>query len=317
MKLLPRELDKLILVQAGNLAQRRLSRGVRLNSTETTALLATVLLELMRDGVHSVSDLQSIGQRILGFRHVQPSVPQMVHEVQIEGTFPDGTFLVTVHNPVCTMDGDLRLALYGAGIDIGQGPDRVRSFLSDEGERVGGQTEDEEEKTIRQLNDRMFPWTDEAAKAFEPESDQASLGHVIPAAGAIQINQGRTRYALRVTNHGDRPVQVGSHYHFAETNPQLEMDRTIAYGRRLDIPAGTAVRFEPGDTKVVTLVDIAGNRVVHGGNGLCAGKVERSKIQQLVAEMQQRSVRHVAQALEITQRVPRARTVDRATYAMT
>ncbi|KAJ2247888.1 Urease, partial [Coemansia sp. RSA 475] len=116
MKLLPRELDKLVLNQAGLLAQRRLSRGVRLNAPETTALLATVLLELMRDGRHSVSDLQAIGQHILGFRHVQPSVPQTVHEVQVEGTFRDGTFLVTVHNPVCTVDGDLRLGLYGSGV---------------------------------------------------------------------------------------------------------------------------------------------------------------------------------------------------------
>ncbi|KAJ1884133.1 Urease, partial [Kickxella alabastrina] len=102
MKLLPRELDKLTLVQTGLLAQRRLSRGVRLNASESTALLATVLLELMRDGTHSVSDLQSLGQHILGFRHVMSSVPYMLHDVQIEGTFRDGTFLVTVHNPVCT-----------------------------------------------------------------------------------------------------------------------------------------------------------------------------------------------------------------------
>ncbi|KAI9502357.1 urease [Coemansia spiralis] len=276
MKLLPRELDKLIITQAGLLAQRRLSRGVRLNASEATALLASVLLELIRDGTHSVSDLQSIGQHILGFRNVLPSVPQMVHEVQVEGTFRDGTFLVTVHNPVCTADGDLRLALYGSGIDIGQGPER-----------------------------------------FEPESDLAALGHIIPASGAIEINQGRKRYSLRVTNHGDRPVQIGSHYHFAEANPMLEMDRGIAYGRRLDIPAGTAVRFEPGDTRVVTLVDIAGNCVVQGGNGFASGKVSRDRIAEIVAEMQKRNVVHVAQALEITQRVPRARTVDRATYAMT
>jgi urease beta subunit len=76
---------------------------------------------------------------------------------------------------------------------------------------------------------------------------------------------------LKVTNLGDRPIQVGSHYHFIETNPSLRFDRARAYGKRLDIPAGTAVRFEPGDTKTVTLVEIAGNRVIRGGNNLANG----------------------------------------------
>ncbi len=81
----------------------------------------------------------------------------------------------------------------------------------------------------------------------------------------IVINEGREPIELRVTNRGDRPIQVGSHYHFAQTNRALEFDRTAATGRRLDIPAGTAVRFEPGETKSVALVEIAGNRVVRGG----------------------------------------------------
>ncbi|KAJ2498046.1 Urease [Coemansia sp. RSA 1972] len=320
MKLLPRELDKLVLNQAGLLAQRRLARGVRLNAPEATALLATVLLELMRDGRHSVSDLQAIGQHILGFRHVQPSVPQTVPEVQVEGTFRDGTFLVTVHNPVCTVDGDLRLGLYGSGVHVGQAADRacdVVNPLSDSLDAATKQREDERLARQSAINDELFPWTDEMAAEFDPDGDLAALGHVIAAPGAIEINQGRQRYALRVTNHGDRPVQIGSHYHFAEANPRLEMDRGIAYGRRLDIPAGTAVRFEPGDTRVVTLVDIAGNRVVHGGNNFAPGKVDHERIGELVAQMQQRGAIHVAQAMEITQRIPRARTVDRSTYAMT
>ncbi|KAJ1787750.1 Urease, partial [Coemansia sp. RSA 2167] len=320
MKLLPRELDKLVLNQAGLLAQRRLSRGVRLNAPETTALLATVLLELMRDGRHSVSDLQAIGQHILGFRHVQPSVPQTVHEVQVEGTFRDGTFLVTVHNPVCTVDGDLRLGLYGSGVQVGQAADRACDIVNPFNDSLDDATKQREaERLAKQsaINDELFPWTDEMAAEFDPDGDLASLGHVIAAPGAIEINQGRKRYALRVTNHGDRPVQIGSHYHFAEANPGLEMDRGIAYGRRLDIPAGTAVRFEPGDTRVVTLVDIAGNRVVHGGNNFAPGKVDHERIGEIVAQMQQRGVIHIAQEMEITQRIPRARTVDRSTYAMT
>ncbi|KAJ1858314.1 Urease [Coemansia sp. RSA 720] len=320
MKLLPRELDKLVLNQAGLLAQRRLSRGVRLNAPEATALLATVLLELMRDGRHSVSDLQAIGQHILGFRHVQPSVPQTVHEVQVEGTFRDGTFLVTVHNPVCTVDGDLRLGLYGSGVHVGQAADRASDIVNPFSDSLDDATKQREEERLAKqssINDELFPWTDEMAAEFDPDGDLASPGHVIAAAGAIEINQGRKRYALRVTNHGDRPVQIGSHYHFAEANPRLEMDRGIAYGRRLDIPAGTAVRFEPGDTRVVTLVDIAGNRIVHGGNRFAPGKVDHERIGEIVAEMQGRGVSHIAQAMEITQRIPRARTVDRSTYAMT
>ncbi|KAJ1864479.1 Urease [Coemansia sp. RSA 989] len=320
MKLLPRELDKLVLNQAGLLAQRRLSRGVRLNATEATALLATVLLELIRDGRHSVSDLQSIGQHILGFRHVQAAVPQSVHEVQVEGTFRDGTFLVTVHNPVCTVDGDLRLALYGSGVQIGQGADCAQEIVNPFSEALDNEARSHETQRLeeqKQINDKLFPWSDELAREFEPESEMAALGHIVPAAGAIKINQGRKRYALRVTNHGDRPIQIGSHYHFAEANAKLEMDRSIAYGRRLDIPAGTAVRFEPGDTRIVTLVDIAGNRIVYGGNGFAPGKVDFARVAEIVSEMQRRGACHMAQALEVTQRVPRPRTVDRATYAMT
>ena len=92
-----------------------------------------------------------------------------------------------------------------------------------------------------------------------------SAGEIIPADGDIVINEGREPVQVTVTNRGDRPIQVGSHYHFAQTNRALDFDRHVATGRRLDIPAGTAVRFEPGETKTVALVEIAGNRVVRGG----------------------------------------------------
>ena len=84
------------------------------------------------------------------------------------------------------------------------------------------------------------------------------------APGSITINAGRPTISLGVTNTGDRPVQVGSHFHFAEVNPALRFDRDAAHGYRLDVPAGTAVRFEPGDAHTVTLVALAGNREVHG-----------------------------------------------------
>ena len=92
-------------------------------------------------------------------------------------------------------------------------------------------------------------------------------GEVFPAAGEIELNAGREALEVEVANTGDRPVQVGSHYHFAETNPALSFDRAAARGRRLDIPAGTAVRFEPGQTRRVSLIPFAGARVVHGFRG--------------------------------------------------
>ena len=99
-------------------------------------------------------------------------------------------------------------------------------------------------------------------------------GEILCAAGELELNAGRPRLALRVANTGDRPVQVGSHYHFAETNAALRFDRDAARGMRLDIPAGTAVRFEPGQEREVTLVPYAGARVVHGFNGAVGGPLE-------------------------------------------
>ncbi|MGO1049711.1 urease subunit beta [Crossiella sp. CA198] len=89
-------------------------------------------------------------------------------------------------------------------------------------------------------------------------------GEIIPAAGRIELNAGAPRRRLRVTNTGDRPAQVGSHYHFAEVNAALEFDRAAAEGHRLDIPAGTSVRFEPGVVREVDLVPLAGLGVVPG-----------------------------------------------------
>jgi urease subunit beta len=91
-------------------------------------------------------------------------------------------------------------------------------------------------------------------------------GEIIPAEGDLVLNEGAPVTILRVANTGDRPVQVGSHYHFAETNPGLSFDRDAARGKRLDIAAGTAVRFEPGQTREVRLVPLAGSRVVYGFN---------------------------------------------------
>jgi len=230
MHLSPRELDKLTLHQAGFLAQKRLARGVRLNHPEAVALIATVLLEFIRDG-KSVAELMDLGRKLLGRNQVMPGVPEMIYDVQVEGTFPDGSKLVTVHHPIASENGDLALALYG-------------SFLPVPG-----------------------------LAAFKPLPDSGEVGAVTPVEGEIELNAGRDTAELQVTNLGDRPIQVGSHYHFIETNASLRFDRAKAYGKRLDIPAGTAVRFEPGETKTVKLVDIAGKKVIRGGNNLASGKV--------------------------------------------
>ena len=101
----------------------------------------------------------------------------------------------------------------------------------------------------------------------------------------IEINAGRSITKLKVTNMSDRPIQVGSHYHFIETNPQLLFDRGLSYGKRLDIPSGTAVRFEPGDFKTVNLVDIGGKKIIRGGNSICDGPVDFTKIDSIMRKL--------------------------------
>lgn len=98
-------------------------------------------------------------------------------------------------------------------------------------------------------------------------------GEIFPAEGDIELNLGQPVTTLMVANTGDRPVQVGSHYHFAETNAALDFDRAAARGQRLDIPAGTAVRFEPGQSREVRLVPLGGARRVYGFNGAVMGEV--------------------------------------------
>ena len=102
-------------------------------------------------------------------------------------------------------------------------------------------------------------------------------GEILVTEGQIILNEGRDTLSIEVSNTGDRPIQVGSHYHFFETNSALLFDREITKGHRLDIPAGTAVRFEPGQTRQVTLVSYAGRRVVYGFNGQINGPLENDQ----------------------------------------
>jgi len=214
MHLAPRDIDKLLLHQAGFLAQKRLARGVRLNYPEAVALLSTQLLEWIRDG-RSVAELMDLGGRVLGRAEVMPGVPEMIHEVQVEGTFPDGTKLVTVHDPIRLDRGDLSLALYGSFLPV----------------------------------PLPFP--------LPEEEDGPAPGALLAAEGEIELAPGRARLRMTVVSRGDRPIQVGSHFPFHEANGALVFDREAARGMRLDIPAGTAVRFEPGERREVTLVAYA------------------------------------------------------------
>lgn len=212
MHLTPRELDKLVLHGAGFLAQKRLARGLRLSYPEAVALLAAQLLEFIREG-KSVVELMDLGRRILGRAQVMDGVAEMIHDVQVEGTFDDGVKLVTVHDPVALAQGDLTLALHGSFLPV---PDTSRFA--------------------------------------DPEPPGVAVGQVLTGEGEIVLNEGRRALSMEVTNQGDRPIQVGSHYPFEDTNRALVFDRAAARGLRLDVPAGTAVRFEPGETKTVTLV---------------------------------------------------------------
>jgi len=105
-------------------------------------------------------------------------------------------------------------------------------------------------------------------------SDDLVPGEVVTGEGTVTLNEGRETAEVVVGNTGDRPVQVGSHFHFFEANAALEFDRKLAFGMRLNIPAGTAIRFEPGDEQTVELVDIGGKRVAHGMNGMVNGLVD-------------------------------------------
>ncbi len=197
MRLTPHEKDKLLIAMAAIVARRRLERGVKLNFPEAVALITDFIVEGARDG-RSVADLMEAGAHVLKPDQVMDGIAAMIPDVQVEATFPDGTKLVTVHEP------------------------------------------------IRGAETSLFP------------------GEVLAAAGDLILNEGRASIALDVANTGDRPIQVGSHYHFFETNPALSFERTKARGMRLDIPAGTAVRFEPGQTREVKLVALAGDRKVYG-----------------------------------------------------
>ena len=209
MLLTPTEYERLTLFTAAQLARRHRDKGLKLNHPEAVALIADEILEGAREG-RSVADLIAYGSTLLSEDDVLPGVADLVPMLQVEGSFPDGTKLVTVHQPI----------------------------------RPGTQT---------------------------PAADTVVPGEILAMEGDIELNAGRVRTTVRAVNTGDRPIQVGSHFHFFEVNRALRFDRAAAFGMRLDIPAGTAVRFEPGDAKDVTLVAFGGTQEIFGLNGLTNG----------------------------------------------
>ncbi|MFG1331024.1 urease subunit gamma [Xanthobacter autotrophicus] len=206
MLLTPREKDKLFIAMAAEVARKRLARGVKLNHPEAVALITDFVVEGARDG-KTVAELMETGARVITTDQVMDGISEMIHDIQVEATFPDGTKLVTVHHP------------------------------------------------IRGAPSEMVP------------------GELVPQQGDIHFNEGAERVRLTVSNTGDRPIQVGSHYHFYETNPALAFEREHARGMRLDIAPGTAVRFEPGASREVTLVPFGGKREVFGFRGAVQGKL--------------------------------------------
>ena len=208
MLLTPTEMERLTIFTAAELARKRRARGLRLNHPEAVALISDEILEGARDG-RSVAELIAFGSTILSTEDVMDGMAALLPILQVEGLFPDGTKLVTVHEPIRPKEG--------AGAD-----------------------------------------------ALEP-------GRIEAADGDVELCAGRPRIELEVVNTGDRPIQVGSHYHFFEPNSALEFDRAAARGLRLDIPAGTAVRFEPGQSRRVTLTTFGGTRDLSGLNDLSRG----------------------------------------------
>lgn len=231
-----------MLHNAGFLAQKRYARGLKLNYPESIALISAQLLEFIREG-ESVAVLMDKGKKLLGVDDVMEGVADMVDEVQIEGTFPDGTKLVTVHNPICNVNLTNGWALYGSGL-----------------------TKQNNTITVDNIINPIPAFIDVAE-------------------GDIVLNEGRKTITLEVINQGDRPIQVGSHYIFTETNASLLFDRMSSIGFRLDIPAGTAVRFEPGEKKTVHLVEIAGEKIVYGGNNLINGPVTEERRPEIEARI--------------------------------
>ena len=206
MRLTPGERDRLLIFTTAELARRRLSRGLRLNVPEATALIADTVCEAARDG-RRLHEAISAGRAALGPENVLPGVPEVMGDVKVEAVFDDGTRLVVVTDPI------------GAATSSDTAPGTVQ----------------------------LGP---------EPLADW-------PAAVTVSV-----------TNTSAVPISVTSHFHFFEANPRLRFDRAAAYGLRLAIPAGSSIRFGPGERKAVDLTPMGGDRVAVGFAGLVDGPLD-------------------------------------------
>jgi urease subunit gamma/beta len=201
-------MERLTIYVAAELARKHKAKGLPLNHPEAVAFIVDEILEGAREG-RSVADLIAWGSTLLTSDDLMPGVAHLMPMIQVEGTFPDGTKLVTIHDPI----------------------------------RPGK----------RATKDDVVP------------------GEIIADDGEIELNAGRRKATLNVVNTGDRPIQIGSHYHFFETNKALDFDREKSFGMHLDIPAGTSVRFAPGESKEVVLTEFGGTGELLGLNGLTEG----------------------------------------------
>ncbi|GAA2462801.1 urease subunit gamma [Streptomyces macrosporus] len=213
MHLTPHEQERLLVHVAADVARRRRERGLLLNYPEVMALLTAHVYEEARAGA-TVDAVMESGRHVLRRSEVMDGVPEMIGNVQVEATFPDGTKLVTIHDPFD--EATTKVDVHPGKLELLPDEDKHR----------------------------------------------------------VAFNRGARPVPLEVSNPKDRPIQVGSHFHFAEVNEGLKFSREEAHGMRLHIASGTSERFEPGDKRTVMLVPIAGERIVAG---LQAGKSEEEK----------------------------------------
>jgi len=228
--LTPKDIDRLLLFLAAELARKRRAKGLRLTCPEALALIADEVVEAARAGA-TVPEATVAGSTAVSENDLLPGVAALIGTVQVEGFFEDGQKLVTIHDPVRPGEHDAERAA---------------------------------ETTVH------------------------TPGEVLPAEGDVVLNAGRQSCVLRVINTGDRPVQVGSHFHFFEVNRALAFDRAAAFGTRLDIPAGTAVRFEPGQEHEVALVALGGSAEVFGLNQATEGPTRQTAGEEAVNELRRR-----------------------------
>ena len=203
MHLTPREIERLMLHTAGDLARKRKEKGLKLNYVETIAYITAELYESAREG-KTVASLMEEGKHLLTRNDVMEGVPEMISNVQIEATFPDGSTIRYSKKKGC--------------------------FIMIPGE-------------------------------YKLKKED------------LECNQGKESITVKVTNTDDRPIAVGSHYHFFEVNKFMSFDREATFGYHLDIPSGTSIRFEAKETKTVQLVPFGGNRVIYGLNNLTNGQI--------------------------------------------